>query len=710
MNRIFLRVCSMLAMVLLTAAYARGLSIGQFEYEFVSPTEPEARICGPARGTTLSGDVVIPATVVNPIDGLTYTVNEIGHAGGNLRDEDTGRSAFHDQTEITSLTIPATITYIWDDSFSGCSAIKEFRVDTANKAYISVDGVLFSKSSHGAMDELLRFPPAKKVSTYTIPDATDKMDFGSRFVRTGAFRDNSSIKTLVIGKEVIFQEGVLSGNLGISKIVGSDLWSINKNGMLVSEDGKTLRHMPPAYVTGTILKIPAGITAIGPFGCASARCNGIDFNNVTVLGHHALAESALESVVVPETVTEMGSAVFSGCGKLVTARFENRIKVIEASTFSDCVKLQTIEYPSSCRGVYPKAFYNCQSLTAFSLANMTTLGMEGYYLSSHFAKSGITKVNWPSKITEIPDMMYLKCKDLVSLSLKPTTERICDMAFYGTSLETLNTASLKVIEDYVFEDCDNLRKIVFPDSGHELTLGKNSFQINKDAEIYIDHTQLHYGGWDGGDDWTDAFYGYLGEARFFSSLLDPGASWFTYWKELYCPGGSSANYEPFRRMGDIHEMFSYRPDFAGGAVHIEPAYPWVKITGVTIDGAEAAVTDGTVWKGKLKSNSAVMVDYTANGVHLSTLYPSSYQSGTDNTPSVLSGGVPRIRLESTSLIIEGESPVTYTVVSPAGKLLLTGALPAAGGPQIVSLAGLAPGCYIATATGKDGSASIKINL
>ena len=95
-------------------------------------------------GCSVQGDVVIPST----IDGLTVT-----NLAGDL---------FYEKSGITSVTIPATVTYFgddpddndWDYVFSCCYDLENIVVDTDNPTFSSEDGVLYSKDK----SKLINYP------------------------------------------------------------------------------------------------------------------------------------------------------------------------------------------------------------------------------------------------------------------------------------------------------------------------------------------------------------------------------------------------------------------------------------------------------------------------------------------------------------------------------------------------------------------------
>ncbi len=113
-------------------------------------------------GCTLTGDVVIPDT----IDGYTVT---------NLQ-----RELFYGSSGLTSVRVPATVTYFGDDPtdstftyvFSYCYNLTSINVASDNPSFRSVDGVLYSKD----MSVLYNYPCSRAGETYHVPEETAVLD------------------------------------------------------------------------------------------------------------------------------------------------------------------------------------------------------------------------------------------------------------------------------------------------------------------------------------------------------------------------------------------------------------------------------------------------------------------------------------------------------------------------------------------------------
>ena len=101
-----------------------------------------------------SGSVIIPGEVW--CDGEKFVVRKINH------------DAFKNCSNLTSVTIPDSVTWLGLDVFCGCSALTAINVAEGNPAYSSEDGVLFFKLSQ--KERTLREFPKGKAGKYNIPD------------------------------------------------------------------------------------------------------------------------------------------------------------------------------------------------------------------------------------------------------------------------------------------------------------------------------------------------------------------------------------------------------------------------------------------------------------------------------------------------------------------------------------------------------------
>ena len=168
-------------------------------------------------GATTVGSYVIPDSVTN-IVGFAFDV----------------------ATNLTTVTIPKSVTSFEYPWFFDCYSLTNISVDSLNSVYSSVDGVLFDKSQ----STLIEYPPAKPGS-YVIPNSV-----GSLGVL--AFGNCGRLISVTIPTSVI--------NIGSSAFIGC----VSLTTVTIPNSVATIEHYTFEYCSNlTSVTIPASVTIIG---------------------------------------------------------------------------------------------------------------------------------------------------------------------------------------------------------------------------------------------------------------------------------------------------------------------------------------------------------------------------------------------------------------------------------------------------------------
>jgi hypothetical protein len=257
--------------------------------------------------TGTSSGLVIPSTI--NVGGVNLPVTIIGsyafYNSVNLTSVTIPNSitnvqsgAFNHCTGLASILIPASVTSIEQEAFGYCTNLIGITVDGANPTYRSLEGVLFDKSQF----QLIVFPGGK-AGTYAIPN-------GVTNVLWFAF-------------------------LGCSRL--------------------------------TRVTLPEGMTSIGYaalYGCGSLTSVAIP-DSVTSIGMSAFEEcSSLTSITLPNSLTNLGAGAFSSCAKLVSITIPNSVTDIGGWTFGSCFSLASVTIPGSVTNIGAGAFHSCYGLKA----------------------------------------------------------------------------------------------------------------------------------------------------------------------------------------------------------------------------------------------------------------------------------------------------------------------------------------------------------
>ena len=119
----------------------------------------------------------------------------------------------------------------------------------------------------------------------------------------------------------------------------------------------------------TSVVIPNTVTNIGHdafYNCASLT-NATIANSVTSIGARAFPFASLTSITIPGSVTSIGEEAFAYCASLTNATFSNGITSIGDDEFSYCTSLASVTIPASVTNIGLTPFVDCTSLPAITV-------------------------------------------------------------------------------------------------------------------------------------------------------------------------------------------------------------------------------------------------------------------------------------------------------------------------------------------------------
>ena len=163
-----------------------------------------------------------------------------------------------------------------------------------------------------------------------------------------------------------------------------------------------------------------------------------------------------------ENVVTLRGNTFSNMPLLESVNLPNTITEIRGQAFKNCLSLKEVNIPEKLEYLGGGAFYNASSLTHIELPNtLTYLGGESFY-----GASSLESVVLSENLTEIRGNSFEDCISLKSIVIPDGVTRIGGHAFYNNfSLSEViisENSMLREIGSSAFRQCSSLYEITVP--------------------------------------------------------------------------------------------------------------------------------------------------------------------------------------------------------------------------------------------------------
>jgi len=223
--------------------------------------------------------------------------------------------------------------------------------------------------------------------------------------------------------------------------------------------------------------LPESITRIGSyaFSCYNGITSVSMGNNISDIGHHAFNNCYnLTEIIIPDSVTSIEHSAFANCYGLTSVIISNNITGISKDIFYNCYSLTGVIIPDGVIDIGDKAFYNCFTLTGIIIPDsVTSMGKSVFYGCSNLKAIDVSNGN--TMFSTIDGILYDKTATSLIycptgktgiINIPDTVTRIEDSAFNGCGSLTgvIIPDSVISIGDSAFKDCGSLTSVIIPDS------------------------------------------------------------------------------------------------------------------------------------------------------------------------------------------------------------------------------------------------------
>ena len=273
----------------------------------------------------------IPETVT--YNDTTYIVTQIHEEG------------FANCSNLTSITIPNSVSHIGDLAFSYCKSLKVIKLFVEGRHIIGEDND--DDSNDDDYESGVIVPPcwwcgsAVKIAprNFAGQEASTDIFYGSR----------AKVTTVILGDGVTYiPEGLCQSMVSLASIdIPNSVTSIEKNAFY---DCSSL-----ASIT-----LPDDLNSIGErafYGCTS-----------------------LKSIIIPDSVTNIDDYAFERCTSINSIKIGKSVVNIGDGAFSNCWALTSVKIPNSVIYVGEGAFFNCDKMISLTIGNsVTSIGDKAFF-------------------------------------------------------------------------------------------------------------------------------------------------------------------------------------------------------------------------------------------------------------------------------------------------------------------------------------------
>ena len=446
------KVLILLFLLLPMMANAYSFSDGTFAYDI---NKDKQTVTVVANTNAYSGDLVIPATVTN--EGQTYQVTEIG------------ASAFKNCTRLYSIQFPEGLKIIGNNAFAGCTGLESIKLPNSLEhinyaAFMGcrllerVDLGLGVKVIHGNKEGytgLGAFENCTSLTSISIPSSVTE-------ILASAFRGCSALETVSLAEGLEFIGSNCFQNCSSLTAITIPS-SVTKLGASIFSGCKSIQRV----VLGS------GIQTMGDElfnGCQALEQVTIQNGCVDIAPMTFQNCTSLTEITIPGSIENIGYSAFKGCRALEKVNMQRGIVVIHGNkegytgsgAFEDCISLESIEIPNTVTDIYASAFRGCSSLKTITLSKgLLSIGSKCFQNCT-----SLTSISIPSTVGSLGASMFSGCNSLKTAILGKGITKMGEELFKGCSAleEVTIEKGCELVSAMAFQNCIGLTEIKIPGS------------------------------------------------------------------------------------------------------------------------------------------------------------------------------------------------------------------------------------------------------
>lgn len=311
MKHISLRLFIILLITITGNVNAFSFEVDGISYSIISEESNEVEVS--SYSDNYIGNVVIPDSIL--YEGHTYYVTAIGN------------SAFHGCSQLTSITIPNSVSSIRNSAFRGCESLTSMIIPDSVTA---IEDCVFydctSLSSIVLPNNLIRIGGCAFLNCSSL--ASIELPNGITHIEEFAFEGCSSLRSIIVPNSMFY-----ISNSSFADCINLTSVTIHSNKV---KDWFGYNKFIQEIILGD------SVTVIDDFAfyeCSALNSVSIG-KNVTSIGWNAFGNcSRLTSISIPESVTDVRWRAFANCSNLTSISILSEDIFIEEYAFSQCIAM-----------------------------------------------------------------------------------------------------------------------------------------------------------------------------------------------------------------------------------------------------------------------------------------------------------------------------------------------------------------------------------
>ena len=424
-------------------AGAYDFKVGEIFYNITSETELTVEVTyeswSAADGyvSSYTGDIVIPSAVV--CNGKNYTVTAIG------------RNAFAGCVNVASLSVPGSVTNVYDYAFKNCTSLTKLRLED--------DSTMLSFGCNPSEHQGL-FNDCPLESIYLGRNFEYSQPYGTSHT-TSPFNQQDALTSVTIGNSVT----------DICMYAFSCCTALQN--VTIPGSVKNLGHGAFYKCSGlTSISIPESVKSMHDYlfdGCTALKSVTLP-NSIAVIPYAAFRDcTSLTAISIPMSVVELEGYAFVNCNSLRSITIPNNVKTIGPDAFCNCEKLLSVYIGDGVSEIGDRAFIYCEYLKNVTFGKgLKTIGESAFENCCM-----VENLTLPDSLTIIGARAFMGCEILSEIFIPESVKEISRDAFSYTALEEVTIgAGVELIGPDAFYMCEKLKTVV---------IGKSVKNIKEDA-------------------------------------------------------------------------------------------------------------------------------------------------------------------------------------------------------------------------------------